>query len=65
MAKLQQQTQQEVAKLQQQTQQEMAKMHETVQTLSQVVKEFIHKNSGGSVHDQSTDEIPQDVSGYY
>ena len=51
-----------MAKLQQQTQQEMAKMHETLQTLSRVVQDSIHNSSGGGhgIHDQSTDEIPQD-----
>ena len=49
-----------MAKLQQQTQQEMAKMHETLQTLSRVVQDSIHNSSGGGIHDQSMDEIPQD-----
>ena len=58
-----------MAKMQQQTQQEMAKMHETLQILSQVVQDSIHNSSGGGshgIHDQSMslslDEIPKATS---
>lgn len=51
----------EMAKMQQQTQQEMAKMHEALQTLSRVVQESIQGNRSGS---SLTLEIPQDDGMY-
>ena len=41
LAKMHEDTQQEMAKMQQHTQQEMAKMHAALQTLSQIVQESI------------------------
>ena len=41
LAKMHEDTQQEMAKMQQHTQQEMAKMHTALQTLSQIVQEYI------------------------
>jgi hypothetical protein len=39
-----------MAKLQQETQQEMAKLHETLQTLSRVVHEYFDQKSGGGYY---------------